>query len=266
MADLLEQPWNWYPDLWDVGNAAYRATTSFAEMEYLVPVVPGDTFRGDFSPLGMPPSSLIVYLDDTPVYTVVNSGGAPSNLNYTFVSSGLVRVEVIQTTETTFDIWPMNDPVWPVAGGSSSSLNPADGFFVYELDKGWTFDGLYIPHFVVFNWYFSDNPVVYKSMQKVRVHGLAKGVAKLQLQTNGIQTDYREDFSQPELLNFATAEEYIEDEFLPATNYADLSNRGLAIQLKVEGSNTDLQAPEPAHVLQVLIPQTSPEGSGFSSN
>src|SRR5690606_23393567 len=106
--------------------------------------------------------------------------------------------------------------VWvddPVSGG---------GHYVYELDRGWTFDGLYIPHFIVFNWYFGENPTVYTTMQKVRLHGLAKGITNLQVQTNGIQTDYREDFSEPELLTLKHPYDFVMSEFIPSTNYADL--------------------------------------------
>lgn len=142
----------------------------------------------------------------------------------------------------------------------------ATRYDVYELDRGWSFDGKYIPHFAIFNWYFGDNPTVYKTMQKMRIHGLAKGITKLNVHTNGIQTTYREDWSGAEELDLENPYEYVSPEFVPATEYADLANRGLAIQLKFEGRNTDLDQPEPAHVLQVLIPQTTPEGSGFSSN
>lgn len=137
---------------------------------------------------------------------------------------------------------------------------------VYELDRGWTFDGAYIPHYIVFNWYFGDDPTVYKTMQKVRVHGLAKGQTLLSVQTSGVQTDYRQEFTEPEFLDLLNPYDKVYEEFEPATSYADLSNRGLAIQVKFEGRNRDMNRPEPAHVLQVLIPQTSPQGSGFSSN
>lgn len=34
---------------------------------------------------------------------------------------------------------------------------------VQEFEKGWSFDGKYIPHFVELNWYFGDNPVDFRS-------------------------------------------------------------------------------------------------------
>lgn len=137
---------------------------------------------------------------------------------------------------------------------------------VYELEKGWSFDGYYIPHHIELNWYFGDDPVNYHSIQKVRVHGLAKGRAYLQLSTNGMQTDYISDYSSPQYIDLPSHETYVTEEFLPVTNFADVANRGLAVQMKFEGRNTDITKPEPAHVLQVLVVQSSPDGTGSRAN
>lgn len=138
--------------------------------------------------------------------------------------------------------------------------------FVYELDKGWSFDGYYIPHFLELNWYFGDNPVTYHSIQKIRIHGLSKGRAKLQVSANGMQTDYSSDYNTPQYIDLPNTPDFITTEFLPVTNYTDNSNRGLSIQMKFEGRNTDITLPEPSHVIQVLVVQSSPEGTGKRSN
>lgn len=138
---------------------------------------------------------------------------------------------------------------------------------VYELDKGWTFDGNYIPHFLVLNWYFGDNPVDYTSIQKVRIHGLSRGKCNLQMSTSGIQQDgYEEEFTEPQWIDLPRNPKLISAELLPETNYTDTANRGLAIQMKFEGRNTNLTLPEPGHVIQVLVVQASPPGTGFRSN
>lgn len=49
---------------------------------------------------------------------------------------------------------------------------------VYELDRGWSFDGEYI-HFLELNWFFGENPFVLDTIQKIRIHGLVKGVVNL---------------------------------------------------------------------------------------
>jgi hypothetical protein len=137
---------------------------------------------------------------------------------------------------------------------------------VYELEKGWSFDGYYIPHFLELNWYFGDDPVTYHTIQKLRVHGLSKGRTYLQLRTNGMQTDYSPDWSSPQYLDFPVHPTFVADEFYPMTNYTDSSNRGLSIQMRFEGRNADITLPEPAHVLQVLVTQSSPDDTGFRAN
>ena len=76
----------------------------------------------------------------------------------------------------------------------------------YELDMGWSFDGQYIPHFLELNWFFGEDPVTYKMINKVRVHGLVKGVVNLQVSMSGMQgdvaTDYIPDYTVPEFLDF----------------------------------------------------------------
>lgn len=137
---------------------------------------------------------------------------------------------------------------------------------VFELDRGWTFDGAFIPHFLELNWYFGDNPITYHTIQKVRVHGLTKGNVALQLQTNGIQTSYLRDYNSPQYLDLKHDYDYVSSDFVPVTAYTDVENRGLAIQMKFEGRNTNIALPEPAHVIQVLVIQSSPDGTGFTAN
>lgn len=138
--------------------------------------------------------------------------------------------------------------------------------FVYELEKGWSFDGYYIPHLLELNWYFGDNPVTYHAIQKIRIHGLSKGRTFLQVSTNGMETDYLADYNSPEFIDLPATPTFVSPEFKPITNYADNANRGIAIQMKFEGRNTDYTLPEPSHVIQVLVVQSSPEGTGFRAN
>ena len=138
--------------------------------------------------------------------------------------------------------------------------------FVYELEKGWSFDGYYIPHFLELNWYFGNDPVTYHSIQKIRIHGLSRGRTNLQVRTNGMQTDYLPSYSTPQYIDLPAKPAFVTKDFLPVTNYTDSANRGLSIQMKFEGRNTDVTKPEPAHVLQVLVVQASPEDTGARGN
>lgn len=143
---------------------------------------------------------------------------------------------------------------------------PPEGYLVYELDKGWTFDGAYIPHFLELNWYFGEDPIHYHTIQKIRVHGLSKGLTKLTLAMNGMQTDYEPDYTEPQILDLPRNPKLIAVDLFPETNYVDSANRGISLQMKFEGRNTDISLPEPQHALQVLVVQSSPQGTGFRSN
>lgn len=138
--------------------------------------------------------------------------------------------------------------------------------FVYELDKGWSFDGNYIPHYAELNWYFGDNPTIYHAIQKVRIHGLTNGRANLQLSTNGMQTSYKPEYTEPQWVDLPRNPELVSTELVPVSNYTDSANRGISIQMKFEGRNTNITLAEPSHALQVLVVQSSPAGTGFTAN
>lgn len=139
-------------------------------------------------------------------------------------------------------------------------------YYVYELEKGWSFDGYYIPHFLELNWYFGDMPVNYHTIQKIRIHGLSKGRALLQVRTNGMQTEYLGTYSEPQYIDLPYHNDFVTTDFYPITNYTDTANRGLSIQMKFEGRNIDITKPEPSHVIQVLVVQSSPDDTGFRAN
>lgn len=153
---------------------------------------------------------------------------------------------------------------------SEETIKFSSAGLVHELERGWSFDGNYIPHFLELNWLFGEDPVTLHSVSKIRVHGLVKGITNLQVALSGMQgdvaTDYISDYMEPQYIDFPFAPIHISSDFIPATNYVDYSDRGLAIQMKFEGRNTDITLPEPAHVIQVLALQKSPQGNGKVSN
>lgn len=138
--------------------------------------------------------------------------------------------------------------------------------YVYELEKGWSFDGYYIPHFLELNWYFGEDPVTYNGYQKIRIHGLSKGRTFLQVSVNGMETDYLPDYSQPQYIDLPNTPTFVTPDFLPITNYTDTAARGLSVQMKFDGRNTDILLPEPSHVIQVLLLQNTPPTSGKRAN
>lgn len=147
---------------------------------------------------------------------------------------------------------------------------PTKTYPVYEMEKGWSFDGNFIPHFVELNWLFQEDPFTYKSINKIRIHGLTKGIVNLQVQLSGMQgepaTDYIQDYMDPQFIDLPFTPIYVQGDFLSTTNYVDYSDRGIALQMKFEGRNTDVTKPEPSHVLQILALQGTPQGNGKRVN
>jgi hypothetical protein len=137
--------------------------------------------------------------------------------------------------------------------------------YVYALDAGDSFDGNYIPHYFTTNWYHTENPAQFQTLQAVRLHGLSKGKAGLKVQAAGAQNDMV--FNGTALsttttpINLPRTPANLVSEYQPVTNRADIAARGLAVQLKFSGSNTDLAVIEPSHVAQVLITYSTPDGA-----
>lgn len=179
--------------------------------------------------------------------------------SYLAFSAGSSIVE--GTLSVLLEVWEGDDPDPGPEPGPSTG-----GYHVYELDRGWSFDGYYIPHFLELNWYFGDDPFTDKSIQKVRIHGLAKGRTQLQLAVAGMQHEYDSDYTEPQYIDLPRNAAFISTDYIPTTNYVDSSNWGVSLQLKFEGRNCDLMRPEPSHVLQVLALQGSPQENGRRIN
>lgn len=282
MANILLDPNRWTdgtdtpPIWWNAESGEYQifgSNPASADVLFQISttnVSAGDTLEFDYDVYSwQPPPGWGAFLN---VVEGLGSSPALFSVNLSSQNAGTVRI----TFEQDYGV------VRILMGGSSSSYF-ADGFYlidatirpplpppptykVYELDKGWSFDGMYIPHFLEMNWYFGEDPIHYHSIQKVRVHGMSKGRANLTLAVNGMQTDYETDYSEPQILDLPRNPKLISTDLLPETNYTDTANRGLSIQMKFEGRNRDLSLPEPQHVLQVLVVQSSPAGTGFRSN
>ena len=138
---------------------------------------------------------------------------------------------------------------------------------VYEFDTGWSFDGEYIPHHLELNWFFGDNPVDNTGLQKVRIHGLSKGKTLLSVAINSMEPDfmdYESYFTEPQHIDLPRTDAYVSDTYQPVTNDVDGAGRGISMQLRFEGRGGD--HPEPSHVIQALVLQATPDGTGARSN
>lgn len=193
--------------------------------------------------------------------TQIISSESVDSLQYFPMQNG--SEEVRETYRFLIEIEEAGPGPEPEPGVYSRSL-------VYEMEKGWTFDGNYIPHFLELNWLFEEDPFTYKSINKIRVHGLTKGNVNLQVKVAGMQgdvvTDYISDYMDPQFIDLPFTPMYVEGDYSSVTNYIDYSDRGIALQMRFEGRNTDITKPEPSHVLQVLALQGTPQGNGKRAN
>lgn len=138
---------------------------------------------------------------------------------------------------------------------------------VYALDCGDSFDGDHIPYEAEINWYFDDRADKFVTVTGIRMYGLTKGRAEMNVYARGIENDFiypGAAFSTsgvPMNLPRTSADLDLRTDFVPVTNRGDISVRGLATQFKVRDSATELVDTEPAHILQVLVVNASPDGA-----
>jgi hypothetical protein len=144
--------------------------------------------------------------------------------------------------------------------------SPVSTPVVFVLENGDSFNGYYISHFFDSNWYFGQAPSTYMTLQGLRAFGLSRGLASLNVYATGPQTDFYfsgNSFSTSTVpLNFPRNNPIgIVTDLQPVTNRCDIAARGLAIQVRIAGSNTDNNLIEPTHVVQVLTLYTTPAGA-----
>ncbi len=246
------------------------STTMTWELAFISSWEAGDTFAGTITVNTAPDDVTDIYLvhmlSDSP-YTTLNSvlltRGVPTDFSYEAASGSMFTLAYTPNPGGALGAfyYGLELTLLPTTPGN---------YFVYEMEKGWSFDGNYIPHMLELNWLFGEDPFTYDQIQKIRIHGLVKGVVNLQVSMAGMQeapaTDYIPDYMDPQFIDLPFTPIFVTPDFVSSTNYVDYSNRGLALLMKFEGRNTDITKPEPSHVIQVLALQSSPTGNGKSAN
>lgn len=284
MANFLATP-AWWDDTWpyDVGPPAMWNGTSYAKV--------GEEFTAEYVELAPSTAYPNPTFEDVVAGTVTasNRDSLPMYLVYSYWDddAGLYTIYdyVLVDGTTSFSFTAMAGGILSLSlSFEEDSYNGASGYYglnfslvpsttpptpktkhrVYEMEKGWSFDGDYIPHMLELNWLFGDNPVDFTGMQKIRIHGLAKGQAKLQVAVNSMETDgldYEAWYSEPQHIDLPRHTKFVQSEYYPVTNYVDTAARGLSVQMKFTGRNENLNSPEPSHVIQVLVLQTTNTGA-----
>lgn len=133
--------------------------------------------------------------------------------------------------------------------------------YVYQWDEGWGQAGQPISNNFEINWFFGERPDQFMGVQKCRLYGLTHGLASLKVQASGIQNQLIAQYhDREEILDLpGTSEMFTEDAVPRTSGMASLSNRGLAIQLKI--SNRQDSVMEPPHTCQVLVLGTKLQGA-----
>lgn len=145
-----------------------------------------------------------------------------------------------------------------------SDVTTANGKYVYELEKGWGFDGNFIPHFINSNWHFQADPFSYNTLRKVRLEGASKGFSPLNIYTS---SDYETTYSTTGVdisLPRSSSSTTITSDFKPATNIASVAERGRSVSIKIKGelyTGDDVNDCYPPHILQALLIQFTPIGA-----
>ena len=141
-----------------------------------------------------------------------------------------------------------------------STVIAPDTLRVYEMDKGWGFDGVYIPASYTINWYYRD-PFSYQTIRKFRVDGLTNGISSCKIYcAKDYDTTYSTagaDISLPRTFSTQYQEEQI-----PASNIANIAESGRSISLKIvdEPYETDTEILLPPDIHQVGLVQFAPGG------
>lgn len=145
-----------------------------------------------------------------------------------------------------------------VTGQAGTLPNPKQ---VYELERGWGFDGKTFSHFFDLAHTFGTSQSI--QISQIRLHGWSYGLATLDIKSAGVEDDYDQpwhnavqDISLPKSIEVFTPT------LRPATSIVDQANWGLGIKLRINGTKQEnLTTTEPIHICQVLVMQANPEGA-----
>lgn len=176
-----------------------------------------------------------------------------------------VRVPIAASSETADDskehifvAWDIeHSRGYPTPEGTVAGSLPNPNM-IYELDKGWGFDGSTFSNYFELTPIFSGGSVTMTGVDKVRLYGKGYGLATIQARTAGVEDDFDQafhstvqDISMPPTLDlFSTG-------MRPVTSIIDQANWGLGVKLRIENITAEgLTTTEPSHICQVLVLHT----------
>jgi hypothetical protein len=120
--------------------------------------------------------------------------------------------------------------------------------YVYELDRGVSFDGDPITAYLLLTQYFSSKPEDIKRFSTLQVHGYAAGVANFHMSRAANYEDMDTTLQGNEPMAMGSGSELPEGELVPKYAVTRLSARGFALSLRIDHASK-VEFP---HVLQLI--------------
>jgi hypothetical protein len=158
---------------------------------------------------------------------------------------------------------------WNRDAGTVAEQNSATYFkYLFEMEKGWSFDGQDFPAKLTFNFAALASPFGYENVRKVDTHAMDYGATTL---FAAFGTSYSEEKSYTGMSFSSTYVPFgtnptsanVTEDFTPFSKMTQVAARGRPLFLKTKNTTTATGtdatcAIEPPHVLQVLIVHYTP--------
>jgi hypothetical protein len=155
-----------------------------------------------------------------------------------------------------------------LVASEDAAQNDPDLFkYVFELERGWSFDGQDFPARATINLSFLEEPYDYDQVRKIEIHGLDYNNTTL---FAGFGTKYGEEMSYtgmslgstftPAGRNVAGG---VSNDYTPWSKMVNCATRGRPLYFKLKNSSTATgteatSAIEPPHILQALLVHYTP--------
>ncbi len=153
------------------------------------------------------------------------------------------------------------------AGAEDANNDPAHFVWVFELERGWSFDGRDFPARLTINLSYLEEPFDYDQIRKIEIHGVDYNNTTL---FAGFGTKYGEEVSYTGMSLGSTytpagrnAAGAVSADYTPWAKIVNCATRGRPLYMKIKNSSTATggeatSAIEPPHILQALLVHYNP--------
>lgn len=201
------------------------------------------------------------------VYTVTFTNKGPKIMKSNYGLGSDVRVPLAWTSELADTGKERTMVRWnDVLAANNVNVDGTSGtlpseHIIYELDRGWGFNGRTFKHYFDITHAFGESQAI--QIVGARLHGWGYGLSTLDLKSAGVEDSYDQeyhtaiqDISMPRTLTEFSLT------MRPVTAIVDQANWGLGVKLRINGTYAEnLTTTEPSHICQVLVMQVNPTGA-----